>query len=1361
MAPKAKKNDTAIAEKYVKLDQKDHVLTRPGMYIGSIETDTYDTWTYSESDGKMVKRQIKYVPGLFKIFDEILVNAVDHSIRLKTRPESELGHPVKNIKVVVDEETGVIEVTNDGDGIEVIKHPEHDVYIPELIFGNLLTSTNYDDTQEKIIGGQNGLGAKCISPDTRVPLFNGQVKLAKDVQVGDELIGDDGTKRTVLSVMNGRGNMYQVSQSNGEPYIVNDQHTLTLHMPSHKVIFWSTNGWKVYWWNRKYNQIESHFMSMFNIGMDIDVSKLDMNNLYIKLGYNEMQEFVSTINDDNSGDSNNISGVGGVIDISIQDYLKLPPSSQRLLEGFRAITPQDFNKLPKSTGQLSIQSIGQGDYVGIHIDGNQRFAINDYTVTHNCCNIFSEFFDIETVDAVRKSLYIQRFEKNMTVVNVPKITKYSKKPYTTIRFKPDYARFNMTIGDALYKDMMEVIKKRVYDACAVTDTDVAIHFNGKKLEIKNFESYANMYLGDRTSHTRVYEKLNERWEVIASYNDFSGFEQVSFVNGIWTIRGGKHVDYIVNQITKKLIELIHKKKKGVTIKPQIVKDNLFVFVKSTIVNPSFDSQSKETLTTPFSKFGSKAEISDKFIEKMFKSGIVEKICEISQACDEKAMKKTDGQKRNVLKGLYKLDDANWAGTNKSKDCVLILTEGDSAKTMVISGLSEVGRDKYGVFPLRGKLLNVKEANVKKISENEEITNLKKIIGLESSKEYNSIDGLRYGRILLLTDQDPDGSHIKGLLFNMFQSMWPSLIQRNDFISSMMTPIVKVKKGKEAHSFYSLTDYENWREETNNGKGWDIKYYKGLGTSNSAEAKEYFKNLRVVNYKWTDDSNNVLDLAFNKKRADDRKEWLSGYDRQNILDYNSTEISYEEFVNKELIHFSNYDIERSIPSICDGLKISQRKILYAAFKKGLYDKEIKVAQFCGYVMEQTSYHHGDTSLQAAIVGMAQDFVGSNNINMLKPNGQFGTRIQGGKDASAARYINTLINEITTKIFIKHDQNVLTYLNDDGFDIEPEFYMPIIPMILVNGAIGIGTGFSTTIPSFNPRDIISVIKRLLNDEEVDDELKPWYRGFNGTIFKQGNKWMSRGIVVRTSATKIEVKELPIGYWTEDFKIALEEYYDKCPEFKSYDSNYNEKLVHFTLNFSSSAVVDSLMRVDDNGFTAFENEFKIVSTKMLGMTNMYLFNERGQISKYDTPLDIIKHFYNVRLSYYQKRKDYLVAELLKDNVAIENKIRFIKAVINGEVVVHKIHREQLIEYLETSDYTKCNDSFDYILRIPIYNFTIDKVKELENEYEKRCNELETLLGKGIKSMWNDELDDLLVHLTIEHQDDKKAVPKRGKKT
>jgi DNA topoisomerase-2 len=1121
MAPKKNKQDAsnAIAEKYQKLEQREHILVKPSMYIGSIEEDTYDVWILDEDSGdtKMIKKPLKYVPGLFKIFDEILVNAIDHSVRLKEiKNEDTKPNLVKNIKVMINKETGVIEVFNDGDGVEVVKHPEHDMYIPQLIFGNLLTSTNYNDTEERLVGGMNGLGAKA-------------------------------------------------------------------------------------------------------------------------------------------------------------------------------------------------------------------------------CNIFSKWFEIDTIDSVRKLQYKQKFENNMSITNEPEIKKYSKKPYTIIRFLPDYERFGLT---SLNDDMYHMMKKRVYDTCAVTDTDISIYFNDNKLDYKNFEKYVDLYIGSKEAQTRVYEKLNERWEIVASYNNFNGFEQISFVNGIWTIKGGKHVDYILNQITKKLTDMISKKKKDVSVRPQTIKDNLILFVRSTIVNPAFDSQSKETLATPQSKFGSKAEVSDKFIDKLYKSGIVDKILQISELNDNKKLQKTDGKKRNVIKGIHKLDDANWAGTNKSAECTLILTEGDSAKTMVLAGLSQVGRDKYGVFPLKGKVMNVKDTSVKKIGDNEEITNLKKILGLETGKEYDSLDDLRYGRIMLICDSDRDGSHIKGLMFNLFHTLWPSLIKNNKFVASMITPIVKaipIKGNKVPISFYCLTDFNNWkREQEEQGKQneWKVKYYKGLGTSTNEEAQEYFQKMKTVKYIYNEkDTNESIDLAFNKKKADERKCWLSNYDKDIILDYNSSEVSYEDFINKELIHFSNYDVERSIPSLVDGFKVSQRKIMFGCFKRNLVKDEIRVAQLASYVSEHACYHHGEASLQAAITSMAQNFVGANNINLLKPNGQFGSRVNKD-DAGAPRYIYTLLNDITTVLYNKQDNYVLKYLDDDGVPVEPEYYVPIMPMVLINGAIGIGTGFSTNIPSFNPEDILHIIRCMLKDEEIaTTEIKPWYLGFQGQIEKVNDKYISKGCFTKIGQTKVEITELPVGFWTEDFKILLEEMLDK--KLKSYESHYDDKHVRFILNFPNAETLNSYLEVENNGYTKLENEFKLVSSKNLSTTNMYLYNAKGQIQKYNSAFDIIQEFYNVRLSFYQKRKAYICEKLEEDMEIMKNKIRFIKSVISREIEVSKHKKIDLEERLTNDKYMVVDDSYDYLLRIPIYNLTIDKVEELEKAFKKAEDNLNEVKSKSEKQMWSDELD------------------------
>lgn len=1115
MAPKD------LAKKYRKLDHREHVLQRPHMYIGSVEQDACKTWV-ATAEGVVECKETTYVPGLYKIFDEILVNAVDHATRL--RGDANALHQVKAIKVTIERESGFIEVWNDGDGIDVEVHPEHGVYIPELIFGHLLTSANYDDKEEKIIGGQNGIGAKA-------------------------------------------------------------------------------------------------------------------------------------------------------------------------------------------------------------------------------CNVFSKHFVLETVDAKRKKLYTQHFRDNMSVREKPEVKSCAKKPFTRIRFLPDYPRFGCPKG-LLTDDMYALLKKRVYDVCAVTQADVAVWLDGKKLEHKTFERYVDLYIGGRGESVRAYEKVDDRWEVVAALSDGGEFQQVSFVNGIWTLRGGKHVDYMCNQIVKKLADLIAKRKKE-TIKPQHIRDNLALFVKATIPNPTFDSQTKETLTTPYSKFGSKPEVSDKFVDKLYKTGIVEKAMVINSALESKSLKKTDGKKRSVIRNLVKLEDANYAGTARSHECTLILTEGDSAATMAMSGIDEVGRDRYGVFPLRGKLLNVKDCNIKRIIDNEEISNLKKIIGLETSKDYASTEALRYGKVMLLTDQDADGSHIKGLLFNLFQTLWPSLFKMNGFLISMLTPIIKAKKGARVLEFYTLTDFDNWKEQTRGESGWEIKYYKGLGTSNADEAREYFRQLKTLKYAYEPaSSDESIDLAFNKKRADDRKAWLANYDRQSVIAFDrNAEITFEDFVNKDLIHFSNYDVKRSIPSMVDGLKVSQRKIMYACFVKK-WAKECRVAQLSAFVSENSAYHHGEESLNNAIVGLAQDFVGSNNVNLLKPNGQFGSRIKGGKDSSSPRYIYTEVAPLTRYIFRKDDDRVLSFLDDDGYKVEPEHYMPIIPMVLINGATGIGTGFSTSIPCYNPREVIVCLRTMLSGGQPDFEgMRPWYRGYKGSIVHGDNgKFFSKGIVERMAPTKLRVKELPIGVWTEEFKETLESALDTKPWLKSYESHFTDVRVDFILNFASVEALDDLMACDDNGFTKLENELKLVSTRALGTTNMYLFNEKGQITKYTDLGEIFRAFYQVRLDGYVRRKKLLLSELEEKKVYLQAKIVFVNEIIEGSLLIHDQPKAAIEQQLRDKSYPVKDGGFDYLVSMPIYTFTREKKAKLQEELDQVMDAIRTLQKKSCEELWLEELDDLESKYNVE---------------
>jgi len=1138
-----------LANKYQQKTDKQHILDNPDTYIGSVEKVEADLWVLSEAkdENKIVERNMTYIPGLFKLFDEGVVNCRDHVIRMETAIKAGQTNtlPVSYIDVSIQED-GTIVMINDGNGIDVAEHPEYKVYIPELIFGHLRTSTNYNKDEKKIVGGKNGFGFKLV-------------------------------------------------------------------------LIWSTYG------------------------------------------------------------------------------------------------------------------------------------------------------SVETVDHVRGLKYVQEFKNNLDEICKPTITKCKNKPYTKITFKPDYKRLGI---DGLSPDLIALLKKRVYDISAVTDKTIKVKYNSELIPVKNFQQYIDLYIGDKSESPRAYEDSGPggRWEYAVALTPSNEFIQVSFVNGIHTAKGGKHVEYILGQITRKLCEYIETKKK-VKVNPNSIKEQLILFIRCDIENPAFDSQTKDFMNTPSSKFGSKCDVSDKFIEKIAKMGVMEAAVQLTEVKENKAAKKTDGTKSRSIKGIPKLTDANWAGTEKSKDCVLIFCEGDSAKTGVISGLSPEDRNIFGVYPLKGKVMNTRGGNIKDLNENKEITEIKKILGLETGKTYTSIadvnKSLRYSKVVFMTDQDLDGSHIKGLCINLFQNEWLSLVQIPGFIGFMNTPILKAKKGQQELRFYNDGEYNAWKNNSaTDTRGWNIKYYKGLGTSTKAEFVEYFEEKKFVGFEHTALSDNAIDLVFNKKRADDRKEWLETvYDRESYVDTSKPMITYEEFIHKEFIHFSKYDCDRSIPNLMDGLKTSLRKILFCEFKRR-ESSEIKVAQFSGYVAMNSCYHHGEDSLNQAIVGMAQNFVGSNNINLLVPAGQFGSRIKGGKDASSPRYIFTRQERITRRIFIEQDDHVLKYLTDDGTPVEPQFYVPIIPMVLVNGSKGIGTGFSTEIMCYNPRDIIAYLKNLLQDTKVVPlDFTPYYEGFNGTIKKIGDtKFLFKGKYEKLGQDKIRVTELPIGFWTEDFKELLEKLEEDrevkaskkdndkagdkvkklAPYVKEYDDNSKDTNVDFIITFNKGQLDELESAAGDHGCNGLEKLLKLYSTS--STTNMNLFDSEDKLKKYNSVGDIIDDFYDVRLEYYGTRKAYLIEVLERELIVLSNKAKYIQEVLNGTVDLRKKKKDEIIQMLQTKGYDKIvnennvvDEEYKYLVRMPMDSVSEENVEKLLNDYDRKQKELAEIKATTCQQMWLRELDAL----------------------
>ena len=1175
----------SIEDTYQKKTQLEHILLRPDTYVGSIERTRQECWVF-DGGRKFTSRTIEFVPGLYKIFDEILVNAADNKQR---DPSMSL------IDVEINPDTGRISVWNDGHGIPIQIHKKEGCYVPELIFGHLLTSSNYNDTQKKTTGGRNGYGAKLA-------------------------------------------------------------------------------------------------------------------------------------------------------------------------------------------------------------------------------NIFSKEFVVETADGVQ--IYKQVFKNNMSVIGKPQIRDNPKgKEYTKISFLPDFARFGM---DALEADTVSLLAKRVYDMAGVSDRSLRVKLNGERIKVSSFKDYVQMYLPDEdplvpSERPVFHNRINNRWEIVVTQSD-GHFEQVSFVNAICTRKGGAHVKHIADQIASKLLVAANKGRgKSKILREAHCKNQLWVFLNCLIENPAFDSQTKDTLTTRVSSFGSTCEVPDSMLKAIVKSPIMDAITRFANFKASAELKKSDGRKKSKLSGIAKLDDANWAGTKKSQQCTLILTEGDSAKSMAVSGISVIpnGRDQYGIFPLRGKLLNVREASSSVVAKNAEISALKQILGLKQGTQYTDTSSLRYGHIMIMTDQDHDGSHIKGLIINFLDASWPSLLRIPSFLVEFVTPIVKVTKGSTEICFFTLQEYMDWRAANQEVKGWTIKYYKGLGTSSNKEAKDYFSKLENHQIDFLYESeldSEAIAMAFTKSKADARKSWLTDYYDPNVyVDHSQPTLSYRDFIYKELIHFSMADVQRSIPSVVDGFKPGHRKILFSCFKRNLV-KEIKVAQLSGYVAEHSAYHHGENSLASTIVGMAQNFVGSNNISLLMPNGQFGTRLQGGKDAASARYIFTQLSKLARLVFPVYDDPLLKYQEDDGQSIEPVWYMPVVPMILVNGCDGIGTGWSTFIPSYNPRDLVSNILRKLDGEEFSP-MVPWFKNFKGDVIPKGEgKFEIAGLVHQLDNNTIEILELPIRKWTQDYKEWLEsitvgavvEKSEKDKkEKKGLDFQIEEFFEHHTENS-----VRFLIKLDDSNMAKMHaahggdlhKAFKLSTT--ISLTNMHaLEHTSGRVVRYESPLEILEDFYHLRLNFYEKRKTFLFNKLSDELEKLENRVRFVRAVISGEIVVSNRKKLDLLMELKAAGYrmflkntseedesensdmedstgttptaaqqmAKLSSGYDYLLSTKLWNLTSEKIDELLRQHQVKKDELNELLSTSEQDMWRKDLQTLLEgvddvdnmeRLVMSHTPSAKGKGRHGKK-
>jgi len=903
-------------------------------------------------------------------------------------------------------------------------------------------------------------------------------------------------------------------------------------------------------------------------------------------------------------------------------------------------------------------------------------------------NIFATNFKVSIWDHRKKKCFVQTWENNMSKANPPCITDDGCTiSRTMVCCAVDLEKFGI---DSIPESTMRMMERRVHDL-KVCNPSLTVFLNGEEITMRPDE-YVSTYMSEI-----VFRQDNKRWQLMIGINDTGDFQQQSFVNGIWTRNGGTHVDYIWKQIYKQLEPILKKLK----LKTYEVKRKLSIFLSCKLVNPTFDSQIKETCTLPVAKFGSEFKVQKSFINAVKSSSFMQVLENMASKKDDKKLSKNDGKKRSSV-DVQKLTDASKAGGSESDRCTIILTEGDSANALALAGMSVVGSKYYGSYPLKGKILNGYTAGTDKWSKNAVITDVIKALGLKHGVKYKDVKDLRYGSVLVMADQDTDGFHIRGLVFSLFGSHWPELLCIPGFIKVMRTPLVKAFRGKTlVHEFFNE---ELAHQYINEHPELRFKFYKGLGTSTSKEAKEMFRNLKKYTFSMSG-APDCLQRAF--KNDEVARKWRKdvvtrppnyGEDRDGR--------TYDSFVGGPWVEHARASNERSIADVYDGLKPVQRKILHTLMRGN--NKEIKVAQLNGKVALDTHYHHGEMNVGNASVNMAQDFVGSNNLPYLEPIGQFGTVHKGGSDHASHRYIFTQLKSWVKYAFPEADLPVLEYNNVDGHIVEPHHFVPIIPTILFNGVSGIGCGWATDIPKYNPLDIIDVVLGDL------DELHPWYRGFTGKVVKKSDGGYQTVVDWTVVNNRAILRELPVGVWTSNFK-------EKLKKLDKHYTKFTEEHTDTTVKFIIDGIDDTLreklplVQTIKENWVVFDND-KIKETDLRG-----IFTSHAE----------------ARMALYTKRKQYQLKQTTDKQTKKTNRMEFIKQCLLGKVPITTESYERCVEVCN-----QLNIDANY-LDIRLRDITPDAVAKLHKEIDELQREYSILTTTTEKHMWVRELNELRNHL------------------
>lgn len=857
----------------------------------------------------------------------------------------------------------------------------------------------------------------------------------------------------------------------------------------------------------------------------------------------------------------------------------------------------------------------------------------------------------------------------------------------------------------------------------------------------NLSKYCKTMMPNYLSHVEFkFEKdnINAKIALIDVQGDGS---LVSITNGIENINGGKHIDEIYNDCRRSIVEAIMSKskdtgKRAPTIRSSKFSDSISIVCITQCDNPEFESQCKTKLTSPL--FFPK--IPDELKKKLSQWKITNSIAIELQSMKINKANKNSKTGRNGI-AIKKVDDANLAG-KKSDMCTLFIVEGNSAKgypECIISNIQR-GRDFIGIFPLQGKPLNVLNADPISILDNEVFTKLRKVLGLEEGKEYTSLKQLRYNKIEVLVDADEDGKHILGLIVLFFYSRFRSLLSF-DFLYYMRTPIIRASRGDVMKAFFSKSSYDEWSLSTPDSSSWKVHYFKGLGSSSPEDIAKDLELLISVSIKDDEDSLAAINLCFNDERkySEQRKEWLANIKVDNTI-ITKEYLSINNIIHNEVSQYSIANNGRSLPML-DGLKISQRKALWTAIKFCKPGKFITFLEFVGQIMKHTYYSHGDASISNAIILMTSNCVGTNNMPYFSPKGgQYGNRTKGPKGAASPRYLKTMQSNWISHMYLKEDEPILSFVKEHGKKAEPEVLLPILPMILINGAAGVGSGWKTDIPSYSISSIIKWLKKRLNFDIIENssveeglqididstfkldfstcnndfpELELWNRHYKGTIEQEGTSITYSGNFTLTDET-LRITELPVGIYSDKLKNVLDEL-KKEKIIKNYQRNDTINNVDFTIEGVGELIKDEAWKK------------VLLLSKTVSTKNINYIDEKGIIKCCNNSMVLIEDFYQFRLPYFIKRKNYYIEQLSTKINLINEKLKLIDLFNNDIIIVKGKKKDELIR-----EVTSHNISIETFNCTKYEDACLDEIDKLKNNLNKLVQERKELLATSAQKMW-----------------------------